>query len=301
MATSKVSICMITYNHANYIKNALRGVFSQMVNFSLELVIADDCSTDGTAELIQEEISKNSGAIQVRFIRNKRNIGVNQNFVNALYACNGDYIAICEGDDWWTDAFKIQKQFDFLENNPQFTMSFHCARAVSADGRDERVIPAPSTRRNLDFGALLSGQYTIPTLTTFFRNTVGGRLPKEFFEITNCDTFLFLFVARSGDVYFHADISGAVHSIHQGGIWSMKDAYERAKMSYTTYTKIYTYFRDRRGIGTIAVFANSVIIFALKQGDYFVALRFYLKNIYLSLINKNALRVFFMKHINYFK
>lgn len=301
MATSRVSVCMITYNHAEYIKKALQGVFSQRISFPLELVIADDCSTDGTAELIQEEISEYTGTIQVRFIRNQRNVGVNRNFVNALYACNGEYIAICEGDDWWTDTSKIQRQFDFLENNPRFVMSFHCARAVSADGRDECVIPSPPTRRNLDFGALLTGQYTIPTLTTFFRNTIGDMLPKEFFEITNCDTFLFLFVARGGDVYFHADISGAVHSIHQGGIWSMKDAYVRSKMSYNTYAKIYAYFKDRRGIATMAVFVNSIIIFALKQGDYSVALRFYLKNMYLSLINRHALRIFFMKHVNYFK
>lgn len=301
MATSRVSVCMITYNHASYINKALQGIFSQRVNFPLELVIADDCSTDGTAELIQEEISKNHAAIQVRFIRNERNIGVNRNFVNALYACSGDYIAICEGDDWWTDTSKIQKQFDFLENNPRFVMSFHAARAVSAEGTDRGVIPSQSTRRNLDFGALLSGRHTIPTLTTFFRNTIGGKLPKEFFEITNCDTFLFLFVARGGDVYFHTDISGAVHSIHRGGIWSMKDAYERSKMSYLTYAKIYAYFKDRRGIATLAVFVNSVIIFAFKKGDYSVAFRFYLKNIYLSLIDRHARSVFFRKHVSYFK
>ncbi len=301
MGISKVSVCMITYNHAKYIRKAIQGVLKQKVNFPMELIIADDCSTDETLEIVQDEISKNTTGVKIELIKNERNIGVNRNFVGALYACNGIYIAICEGDDFWSDNSKIQIQYDFLESNSSFVMSFHMAETKFSDGKKGYQIPNDTTKKNLSFGDLLSGHYTIPTLATFFRNTIKGKLPDQFLQITNCDTFLFLFLTQYGDAYFHSSIEKATHLLHEGGIWGMRNAYEKSKKSYRTYSKIYEYFKDRRLIVTKSNFANSIIISALKEGEYGVAIKYYLKNIYHSFISREARSGFFLKQKNYFK
>jgi glycosyltransferase involved in cell wall biosynthesis len=300
MEKSKVSVCMITYNHAKYIRKAIQGVLKQKVNFSMELIIADDCSTDETLEIIQDEISNNTTSVKIELIKNERNIGVNRNFVGALYACNGIYIAICEGDDYWSDNSKIQTQYDFLESNPSFVMSFHIAETKFNDGKHGYQIPNVTTRKNLSFGDLLSGYYTIPTLTTFFRNTIKGKLPVQFLQVTNCDTFLFLFLTQHGEAYFHSNIEKATHLLHEGGIWGMKNSYERSKKSYRTYSKIHECFKDSRLIATKSHFANSIIIYAFKEGEYWVALKYYLKNIYYSFISSEARRGFILKQKNFF-
>ncbi|WP_158860502.1 glycosyltransferase [Lunatibacter salilacus] len=301
MELAKVSVCMITYNHAKYINKAIQGVLKQKVNFPMELIIADDCSTDETLEIVQDEISKNTTGVKIELIKNERNVGVNRNFINALYACDGNYIAICEGDDYWGDNSKIQIQYDFLESNPSFVMSFHVAETKFTDGRKGYQIPNVTTKKNLSFSDLLSGYYTIPNLTTFLRNTIKGKLPDQFYQITNCDTFLFLLLTQHGDAYFHSNIEKATHLLHEGGIWGMKNEYEKSMKSYRTYSKIYEYFKDQRLIVTKSNFANSIIISALKKGEYGIALKYYLKNIYHSFVSREARIGFILKQKNYFK
>jgi glycosyltransferase involved in cell wall biosynthesis len=301
MMEYEVSVCMITYNHACFIEQAIMDVLEQHVNFKMELVISDDYSTDNTAEIIRNLILNNTTSVAIRFLENKENIGVNRNFLNCLYACKGKYIAICEGDDYWVDKSKIQTQFDFLETNPSFVMSFHMAETKFSNGKKGYLIPNETTKTNLSFGDLISGYYTIPTLTTFFRNIIKNKLPDQFLQVTNCDTFLFLFLTHHGDAYFHSNIGNATHLLHEGGIWSMKNAYERSKKSYRTYSKLYEYFKDRRLIVTKSNFANSIIIYALKEGEYGVALKYYLKNIYHSIISREARKGFIIKQKNYLK
>src|SRR5690606_34101688 len=123
-----ISVCMITYNHEAYIKQAIEGILMQQTNFDVELIIADDCSTDRTETIIRELIENHSENFKIKYYRHDINIGMMPNFIFSLKKCTGKYIALCEGDDYWTDPLKLQKQVDFLEGNPEYGICFHNVR-----------------------------------------------------------------------------------------------------------------------------------------------------------------------------
>lgn len=120
-----VSVIMITYAHEKFIREAIEGVMIQEVDFTLELIIADDCSPDKTESVIREIIETHPKSGIIKYTRHATNKGMISNFTWALEQCKGDYIALCEGDDYWTDPLKLQKQVDFLENNQNYILHYH--------------------------------------------------------------------------------------------------------------------------------------------------------------------------------
>ncbi len=120
-----VSICMLTYNHEKYIQNAIEGVLMQETNFEYELIIANDSSSDGTNVIILEIIENNKQGYRIKYSNNEQNKGTMTNFLFALEQCSGKYIALCEGDDFWTDPYKLQKQVDFLDKNSDYSFCGH--------------------------------------------------------------------------------------------------------------------------------------------------------------------------------
>jgi glycosyltransferase involved in cell wall biosynthesis len=131
-----VSAAMITYNHAPYIAQAIEGVLQQKVNFPFELVIGEDCSTDGTREIVLEYQKKYPDII--RAITSDKNVGMKKNGYRTLKACRGKYIAFCEGDDYWHHPYKLQKQADYLEGHPECGMVFTDFN-VYFDGSNELI------------------------------------------------------------------------------------------------------------------------------------------------------------------
>jgi glycosyltransferase involved in cell wall biosynthesis len=113
-----VSVCMITYNHANYITEAIEGVLKQVTNFKIELVIGEDLSTDNTRAICQDYAQRYPEIIKL--LPTMYNIGAMQNFTRTLETCIGKYIAICDGDDYWTSPHKLQDQLNFLERNQDY-------------------------------------------------------------------------------------------------------------------------------------------------------------------------------------
>lgn len=118
-----VSVDMITYGHENYIRQAIEGVLMQETNFEFDLIIADDCSPDNTQEIVKGIIKNHPKGYRIKYFRHKKNLGMQPNGLFAYEQCQGKYVAICEGDDYWTDPLKLQKQIDFLEANPDYTFS----------------------------------------------------------------------------------------------------------------------------------------------------------------------------------
>jgi glycosyltransferase involved in cell wall biosynthesis len=114
---------MITYNHEKYIAQALESILMQKVNFNFEIVVGEDFSTDNTRKILLDYSSKYPRIFKL--ILQKSNIGGQKNAIDTLAACTGKYIATCEGDDYWTDEHKLQKQVDFLEANPDFSAIGH--------------------------------------------------------------------------------------------------------------------------------------------------------------------------------
>jgi len=121
--TPLLSIVTITYNHEPFIAKTIEGVLMQQVNFPIELIIAEDCSTDGTRAICQQYAEQYPELI--RLITSESNVGAIANERRAMLAARGKYIAFCEGDDYWTDPLKLQKQVDFLESHPDYSVTFH--------------------------------------------------------------------------------------------------------------------------------------------------------------------------------
>lgn len=122
MTAPVVSVHMITYNHEVYIAEAIEGVLKQKVNFGIELVIGEDCSNDGTLQVVLEYQERYPDIIKV--ITSKKNVGSTKNFIRTIRNCKGKYIAFCEGDDYWHNPEKLQRQVEYMEGHSQCGMIF---------------------------------------------------------------------------------------------------------------------------------------------------------------------------------
>ena len=128
----KVSALILTYNHERFIGQAIEGFLTQKTDFPSELVIAEDCSTDGTRDVIRRYWEKYPDRIRV--LLNRHNIGAGPTITRAYHACRGQYVAVVEGDDYWTSPDKLQRQADLLDRHPEYAMCFHSVQMVWDDG-----------------------------------------------------------------------------------------------------------------------------------------------------------------------
>ena len=211
----KLSICMITYNHAEFIEEAIRSVLMQSVNFPCELVIGEDNSTDETPQKIKQFRDTKNIKIKTRF--NSSNLGMQKNFEKTFFECQGKYIALIEGDDYWTDPQKLQKQVDFLEHNQDFSICYHKVNILRNNKivTDDLTIEAPevSTIRDLAKGNFMH------TCSVVFRAGLFNEFPKSLFSSPVVDYFLHMLNAQFGKIKRLPDIM-AVYRIHDDGIWS---------------------------------------------------------------------------------
>lgn len=231
-----VSVCTITYGHEAFIKDTIEGVLMQEVEFEVEFIIADDCSPDNTAEIVKSYQENHPRGHWIKYTRHKENLGVIPNFVWALKACKGKYIALCEGDDYWTDPLKLQKQVNFLETNPEYVISFHDVDVIDKNGtliKKGRIKNNNSERSQYD---LIGGAH-LPTPTTLFKN-YAQELPNSILNVLNGDTFLFAFIGHKGKGYFDKSINNAIYRLHGGGVWSSQNTSLKIKNSINTFKEI---------------------------------------------------------------
>jgi len=138
-----VSVCMTAYNHAPYIGRAIEGVLSQRTTFAVELVLSDDCSTDGTGAICRDYAARYPD--RIRLLTGDVNVGMRANYRRTIEACRGRYVAMCDGDDWWCDPLKLQRQVEALEADPACGLSYT---------RSERRFEATGERRRYPAGEL---------------------------------------------------------------------------------------------------------------------------------------------------
>src|SRR6266702_1500393 len=124
----KLSVLMITYNHEKYIAQALDSVLMQEVDSNYEIVIGEDCSTDNTRKIVLDYQRKYPN--KIRALLPDKNLGMLWNFVATYEACQGKYVAILEGDDYWSSPVKLQKQVDFLDKNTGCVVCCHAAQVL---------------------------------------------------------------------------------------------------------------------------------------------------------------------------
>jgi glycosyltransferase involved in cell wall biosynthesis len=175
-----VSICCITYNHENYIRDAIEGFLIQNTSFPFEIIIHDDASTDNTANIIEEYANKYPDLfVTILQSENQWSKGGGSIYARFVYPrARGKYIALCEGDDYWTDPLKLQKQVDFLEENPDYGI-VHTNFSTS-DGKRISINYYPRNDQYLN--SFLSGNISIGTLTVLFRRNLYDTLPKYYHE-----------------------------------------------------------------------------------------------------------------------
>lgn len=224
-----MSVCIITYNHERYIRQCLEGVVQQQTDFPFDVIIGEDCSTDRTRQIVQEFEARYPGIIKP--IYHSKNVGGARNGYEFCYPrLTGKYVAICEGDDYWTDPFKLQKQVDYLERHEDHVMCFH--RVESVDEHDRFIDGQTPSDRVVTYSGKQIFHISIPTLSVVFRKCFDV-IPDEMFRARSGDTFLFGLLARYGKA---ADLGfvGARYRKHSGGVFSPKAVVEQFAQAIET-------------------------------------------------------------------
>jgi len=210
-----VSVSLITYNHEKFIRKAIESVLNQKVNFRFEIIIGDDCSSDGTPAILQEYQKKYPEIIQlILHPRRYKEIPGRTNNLTNLYACRGKYIAMLDGDDYWINEDKLQRQVDFLEDNPDFSLSFHNAINFSEENKFESFLQNEKYkvlefRSIYDQHFIASGSSIMPASSIVFRNNLNSELPDWFRKISSADYALTLIITSEGLAKFFKDIYSA--------------------------------------------------------------------------------------------
>jgi glycosyltransferase involved in cell wall biosynthesis len=230
----KVSICCQTYNHGAYIAQTLDGFLMQKTNFLFEVLVHEDASTDNTAEVLRSYEKKHPDIVKV--VYQTENQFLKQNtLVNILFAkSEGDYLALCEGDDYWTDENKLQKQVDFLESNPEYTLTGHSVNTLDNEGK---IAPWLSKKGDIDFYNFLCGK-NIYTLSLLFRN-YKGCFEKVIDPYPAGDFFMKAFMLNRGNGYIFEEVMG-VYRMHNTGFWSTRtslDVHQKTLLAYRYFLK----------------------------------------------------------------
>jgi len=220
----KVSVCMITYGHEKFIAEAINGVLMQECDFEVELIIANDCSPDKTDEVIQKVIDSHPKSSWIKYIKHDENIGMMPNFIFAMQQCKGEYVALCEGDDYWTDPLKLQKQVGFLEDNPNYNICFHNVNVLQ-DGNIKEDTMTAKISETTTINDLAKGNY-MHTCSVVFRNNLFAKFPDYFKKAPVGDYFLHLLNARYGNIKCFDEIKG-VYRVHETSVWTSKTQKER--------------------------------------------------------------------------
>jgi glycosyltransferase involved in cell wall biosynthesis len=212
-----VSVVVMTYNHANFISQALDSVLMQEVTFDYEILISEDCSTDGTREIVTAYQKQYPD--KIRLLLSERNLHCNIVVSRAIRAARGTFIAFLDGDDYWIHRQKLQRQVQFLDAYPQCSMCFHNARVIHEDGsRPPRNWTPEGQPEFSTFEEIWMGNF-ITLCSTMFRRRVLGSIPEWYDSFLITDWPLHILSAQQGTIGYINEIM-AVYRHHSGGVYS---------------------------------------------------------------------------------
>jgi glycosyltransferase involved in cell wall biosynthesis len=232
----RVSVLVLTYNHAPFIAEALDSVLMQRTNFAWELIISEDCSTDGTREIVQDY--RRRFPDRIRLLLSEKNLRRLEILGRGIRAARGDFIALLDGDDYWTDPEKLRLQVEYLDAHPECSTCFHNALAVYQDGtQPPREWVQPGQKEFLTIEDIWRG-ISITTCATVFRNRL-YELPSWFDEmpIPILDWPLHILNAEHG-VFGYIDRVMTAYRIHPGGEHSRLNELERFEKRYQFYRRM---------------------------------------------------------------
>jgi glycosyltransferase involved in cell wall biosynthesis len=216
----KVSAAITAYNHERFIGQAIEGFLIQKTDFPCELVIVEDCSTDGTRDVIRRYWEKSPNRIRV--LLNRHNLGGFRTLVRACNACCGQYVAPMDGDDYWVSPNKLQRQADLLDSREDCAMCFHPVSMVWEDGSQEStVLRPPAVRDTYTLADLLESNF-IGACSPMYRRGLVCEYPAWFFLTPVADWPHHILHAWHGDIGYIDEPMG-VYRQHPDGVYSAKD------------------------------------------------------------------------------
>src|SRR5690606_27969035 len=243
-----VSVCIQTYNQVSFIEKCIEGALIQKTNFPFEILLADDASNDGTRDICIRYASQYPDKIKLFLHYRENNIKIG-GFASATFIAlynffqsKGKYIAICEGDDFWTDPLKLQKQFDFMEGNNEYSVCYHDYKIVNSKGLYINSDKASPLRDDLKPEELILSFRHPATLTVFFRNNINKIIPEEITKVFALDVFLNSLLGQIGGGKYLDYVLPSSYRVHEGGVWSAMDIGPKLISKINTYSQLSKYY-----------------------------------------------------------
>ena len=242
----KLSVRLMTYMHADFVDMALKGILDQKTNFPVEIIVGDDFSTDDTLEKVRN--FKNTENIHIRILerragdkysQDRKKNGRLHNFKNIIDNCSGEYIALLDGDDYWTDPYKLQKQVDFLDKNLDYNLVGHYAKAIFLE-KNQSTVVGRHAKDTYQYAEIAHKNLRIPTATIVYRNNI--KFPEWFYEIYGGDRALIFLNAEKGKLKI-LDFVGSVYNIHSNGI-EQNFKRDKVKFAFRNIREDFVYFRQ---------------------------------------------------------
>lgn len=259
----KINIILITYNHSQYIGQALDSIVMQKTVHDVEVIVADDASTDNTLEIIKEYEQKSS--FKFTYLPSNTNLGFNPNYKRAFEACDGKYIAIMEGDDYWTDPHRLEKHVDFLEQHGECSMSFNRIVFYYQDKADYRVNEWDTAENYKYYTSKqqIVGNKIGNLSACVLRNSIVKTFKPELFELGIADWMLGIIFGQYG---FLAELKEpmSVYRVHGDGQWSKQKEEEQIKNQINSISE-YDKYLDYKFTNDFESYKNYLIRSLQKQ------------------------------------
>jgi glycosyltransferase involved in cell wall biosynthesis len=219
-----VSVLLVTYNHAKFVRQALDGVLMQQTAFDFEIVAVDDCSTDGTLGILQDYEKQHP---KLRVLPAPENLGISRNYQRGFAACRGEFVAVLEGDDYWISPRKLEITREFLKRNPSCSFCFH--RIFRHDQHPETVMIFPphwTVEQILTVNELATENFSAGMSTCVYRRAIIAGLSPQLWELDVREWFFNMVVAQHGPIGYVPQVL-SVYRTHPGGIWALKSRAEK--------------------------------------------------------------------------
>ena len=232
-----VSICCLAYNHEPYIRDCLEGFVNQRTNFKYEVLIHDDASTDKTADIIREYEAKYPDIIKPIYqTENQYSKRVKITDTLNLPRAKGKYIAWCEGDDFWIDENKLQKQFDFMQAHPEYSACVHNSYRLNCKTGEKSLLSTFSEDRDLSLEDVVTNMSGFFQTSSVFIKKELAIIPKEFYGKDFSDYQRVIYLALNGKIRYFKDVM-SVYRLFSSGSWS-------EKLSNKTVEQIVEYYQN---------------------------------------------------------
>lgn len=283
MTEPLVSITMITYNHGPFIAQAIDSVLAQNTNFDYEIVIGEDCSTDTTREICLDYQKKYPD--KIKLLLNEKNIGMMLNSIQTFSACKGKYLALLEGDDYWIEHYKLQKQVDFLEAQPEYSMVFTARNVADKEGnfvRTERFPDKIYKTKDVVEGFIPTTQTIVmrnyQNLTEFLKKNS---------QHPSGDRLITYFCSLFGDIFYLDEIT-SVYRDSGEGVWSRFDLKQKRRL----FLKHFIEFHNILGLDN-----QNMLIINIAVREFFTCIKTNFKKPHIIIINFSKWYKEFLRNI----